>query len=274
MSTPLWLVSLLKKSFPGRLMMARATKARPIGALVDHILFDGDDLFYVPKDEVVRRIAVGRAVDDPGSIVLPSQVVEHFIEKASHHWIMNVCICRDASQCKDYPIDLGCLFLGQATTGINPQLGQRVTKEEALAHVRRCREAGLVHLIGRNKFDTVWLGVGPGDRLLTICNCCPCCCLWRMLPDMAPAIGDKVTRMDGVSVTVSDRCEGCGTCTQGVCFVDTIRLLDGHAFIGDACRGCGRCVDVCPNDAIDLKIADSQFVARSIERIASLVDVT
>jgi len=27
---------------------------------------------------------------------------------------------------------LGCLFLGEAALGINPQLGRRVTKEEAL----------------------------------------------------------------------------------------------------------------------------------------------
>jgi hypothetical protein len=90
---------------------------------------------------------------------------------------MNTCLCRDAKQCKDYPIDLGCLFLGEAALGINPRLGRGVTKREALEHIRRCREAGLVHLIGRNKLDTVWLGVGPGDKLLTICHCCPCCCL-------------------------------------------------------------------------------------------------
>jgi hypothetical protein len=77
---------------------------------------------------------------------------------------MNSCICREAERCEDYPIDLGCLFLGEAALGINPQLGRRVTKEKALQHVRRCREAGLVHLIGRNKLDTMWLGVGPGDR--------------------------------------------------------------------------------------------------------------
>ncbi len=39
------------------------------------------------------------------------------------------------------------------------------------------REAGLVHLIGRNRLDTVWLGLGPSkavaetnfDYLLTVC---------------------------------------------------------------------------------------------------------
>jgi UDP-glucose 4-epimerase len=67
---------------------------------------------------------------------------------------------------------------------------------------------------------------------------------------------------------------GCGACTQDVCFVDAVRLVDGRAVISDACRGCGRCVDVCPQDAIEITIEDAQFVERSIARIAPLVDVS
>ncbi len=271
MSRPLWLVSLLKLSFPTRFLVARLSKAPVIGGLLDRWFFAGDDLFYLPKDRV---IPVNRSLDLPADLVLPSQVVDDFIATANYHWIMNVCLCRDASKCQDYPIDLGCLFLGQAAQGINPKLGRRVSKEEALAHVRRCREAGLVHLVGRNKLDTVWLGVGPGDRLLTICNCCPCCCLWRVLPDITPEIGHKVARMPGVRVAVSDSCIGCGLCVPDVCFVHAIRMEGDVAVIGEACRGCGRCVEVCPQQAIALSIDDTQFVERSIHRLSALVDVS
>lgn len=270
MSRPVWFVHLIKKSFPGRFVAARATRVPVLGRILDRWLFEGDDLLYLPREQVIQ---VNQPVDLPGEMVLPSQVVEHFIQKANYHWIMNACICRDARGCEDYPIDLGCLFLGQAALGINPRLGRRVTKEEALEHVRRCREAGLVHLIGRNKLDTIWLGVGPGDKLLTVCNCCPCCCLWRVLPYVAPRISAKITRMPGVSVTVSDRCAGCGTCTRDGCFVDAIQLVDGRAVIGDTCRGCGRCVSLCPQEAIEISIEYGQFVAQSIARISPLVDV-
>jgi ferredoxin len=279
MSRPVWLVALIKRTFSSRFALARATRAPVVGTVLDRWLFDGDDLFYVPPDRFApeggqRTISVGRAIEVTPDVVLPSQVVEHFIEQASVHWIMNTCICRDASGCRDYPIELGCLFLGQAAAGINPALGRRVTRVEALEHVRRCREAGLVHLVGRNKLDTVWLGVGPGDRLLTICNCCPCCCLWRVLPQISSDIGQRVTRMDGVGVAVTDRCIGCGTCAApGVCFVKAIRLEGGHARISEACRGCGRCVEVCPQQAIELCIEECAFVANSIARIAPLVDV-
>jgi ferredoxin len=271
MGRPLWFVGLIKKAYPARFLAAKLTRLPFIGTAIDRCFFAGDDIIYLPKDRV---IPLNISIDRPDQMVLPSQVVEHFIEKANYHWIMNTCICRDASKCQDYPINLGCLFLGDAVLGINPALGRRVTKEEAHDHVRRCREAGLVHLIGRNKLDTMWLGIGPGSRLLTICNCCPCCCLWRILPHMSPQIRAKTTRMPGVEVTVNGQCIGCGACTQGVCFLDAISLVNNHAVRSNECRGCGRCVDVCPQGAIQISVDNEQFVEKTIERLSPLVDIS
>jgi ferredoxin len=280
MSRPLWYVKLIKRIYAARFFFARLSHVPPFGVLAERLLFQGDRLFLLPADPAVRRvdtrrIPVQEAVDPPEGVVLPSRVVEHFVEQATHHWIMNHCICRETGHCQDYPIDLGCLFLGQAVLGINPRLGRLVTKEEALAHVRRCEEAGLVHLIGRNRLDTIWLGIGPGEKLLTICNCCPCCCLWGTLPHMVPFISDKVTRMEGVSVMVNDRCVGCGGCTQGACFMGAIRLVNGRAVIeDDLCRGCGRCVQACPRGAIELAIEYDHTIEKVIAQIAPLVDVS
>jgi ferredoxin len=211
-------------------------------------------------------------MERPSDMVLPSKVVEHFIEKAAHHWIMNFCICREALQCTEYPIELGCLFLGEAAVQIRPDLGRKVTKEEALDHVKTCREAGLVHLIGRNKLDAMWLNVSPGKKLMTICNCCPCCCLWKMLPDLDADIGKKVTRMPGVSIALSDTCTGCGACVD-TCFVNAITIVEGKAIISRECRGCGRCVEICPHDALSLHI-DEKFFTESIDRLDAVVDVS
>lgn len=270
MSSPLWMVALIVKSFSQIFTLAKLTNTPVIGKLIDYALFNNDNIMYLPQNQVVP---IGKSLKPIDQLPVPSQVVEHFILETNFHWIMNSCICRRASGCRDYPVDLGCLFLGKAAMGINPKLGRRVEAQEALEHVARCRAEGLVHLIGRNKLDAAWLNVRPGNRLLTICNCCPCCCLWRILPVITPDIGHKVTPMPGISVSVTDRCLGCGACTEDVCFVNAIRLEGNQAIVQPDCRGCGRCVNVCPNNAIELTIQNPEYVGAAIDRISKAVDV-
>jgi hypothetical protein len=270
MSSPLWFVKMIKKTFPQRFIMARMTRLPLIGRGIEYLLFEDDDMVFLPKDSMVPINEEVEAED----FVLPSQVIESFIDKAKYLWVMNTCICRDASRCKDYPIDLGCLFMGEAVLDINPALGRRVTREEALEHQKRCREAGLLQLIGRNKLDPMWLNVRPGTKLLTVCNCCACCCLWKVLPVLSHKISDKIQRMPGVRVTVTDRCTACGTCQKEVCIPKAISLEGERAVISEECRGCGNCVSVCPEGAIELTIEDSSFMDSLIPRITSLVDVT
>jgi len=269
MARPMWLVALIRAGFPARFLLAGLTRWPGVGRLLEKWLFAGDDLVVLPSDRVIK---IDRQVDMTDQVVLPSMLVERFINEANYHWIMDNCICRQASNCSDYPVSLGCLFLGEAVLGINPALGRRVSREEAMAHAEKCREAGLVHLIGRNKLDAVWLGVGPGNKLLTICNCCPCCCLWKMLPAVSGDIGDRVNKMPGVNVKVTDSCSGCGICADDVCFINAISMDAGMAVISADCRGCGRCALACPLDAIVVEY-DSSSVERAAESIRSLVDV-
>jgi len=271
LARPLWYVNILKKTFPNIKFIAKLTNFPVLGKIFDKLLFDGDDIIYLLQDKVIK---VNKSLGEYDEYVLPSQVLEYFINKANYHWVMDFCICRDSMQCKDYPIKLGCLFLGEATLGINPQLGRSVTKEEALDHIKKCREAGLVHMIGRNLLDKQWLGVKPGEKLLSICNCCPCCCLWRISSILVPKIGSKIKRMPGVKIQVTDSCIGCETCMKGICFVNAIHLINDRAVINEDCRGCGRCVDICPQSAIKISIEDKNYVANSIKAIDKIIDVT
>ncbi len=271
MASPLWIVKLIIKTFPQIFTLAKLTHVPGLGRLIEFALFENDDIMYLPRDQV---IPINTSLASQNEMMVPSRIVEHFIQQANFCWIMDTCICRQASACKDFPISLGCLFIGEAAKGINPELGRPVSAPEAIDHVQQCRESGLVHMIGRNKLDSVWLNVRPGHRLLTICNCCPCCCLWRILPDVAGKIGNKITPMPGVSVSVNNKCVGCGICTENICFTNAIRLDGERATIGENCRACGRCASVCPNNAIDISIDNDQFILDSIERINSVVDVS
>lgn len=265
-------VKLLEKFFPYRSKLAKLTKIPMMKWILNKMLFDKSNLTILPKDKTVE-IKINKKIPQQESIAVPSKIVEYFIKKSGYRFIMNFCICREAMQCENYPIELGCLFMGDAAKGINKEFGHEATKEEALEHVKKCREQGLIYLIGRDRIDEAWLGVGPGTRLLVVCNCCECCCLWRMIPKMDKKTGSVVKKIPGIKIEITDKCIGCGKC-KDVCFVDTIRIKDGKSIIGDECRVCGRCADICPNDAIKIKIEDPAFINKTIERINSSVDVT
>lgn len=268
---PVWFVNLIKRYFPQRFIIARLTHWPIIKKIVDAMLFKGDETIYLPKDNLIQ---INQPIAPPEEMVLPSRALEHFVERANHHWIMDTCFCRDANDCEDYPHELGCIFLGEAVLKMNPKLGHLATKEEVFEHLRRSREAGLVHMIGKNRIDHFWTGAGPGNKLFTICNCCPCCCLWRVVPYLGPDSSANVHKMPGVEVQVTADCVGCGRCTEDICFVDAITLEDGQAVISEQCVGCGRCVDICPTHAIELTIEDPRYIDATINRLEELIDVT
>ncbi len=270
MGRAMWYIKLIKLVYKQRKLAAKLTNLPIIGDLIEKMVFEDDNLYCLPKDNVIQ---LNQDLSQREDIVLPSKIAETFIEYANHLWLMNFCMCRDTNNCQDYQSELGCLFLGEAAMKINPKLGRPVSKEEALNHLKRCREMGLVHFIGRVKGDSIWLGVKPERKLLTICSCCPCCCISGLIKDMAPQIAKYYQKMPGVEVKVTDRCVGCGTC-KDICFISAIKIIDKRATIGSICRGCGRCVEVCPRKAIELNLTDVQFLQKTVESISGSVDLS
>jgi ferredoxin len=273
MATPMWFVNLIKRHFGLRYFGAEMTKWPILGPLMERALFNGhqtgDALFYLPKD----RVLVEQKIPIQENLAVPSVVVEHFINQANYIFLMDKCICREAAGCEDYDHGIGCIFLGEAVLDINPKLGSLVEKPTALAHIQKAREAGLVHLIGRDKIDAVWMGVSPSEKLMTICNCCPCCCLFRFLPNLAPKLQKKIERMPWVHVEITEDCIGCGKCAEDVCFIDAIKMIDGRAQIDEDCRGCGNCAEACPEEAIQVVIEDPEYITHAIQRLSEAVDV-
>lgn len=262
--------------FNTRYRLARMTrKHRHFGNLVRRWFFDGDDMVVLPKDDLVRSIDVDINIESAGDrTVLPSDIVKGVIDLTDDIFIMDHCLCRKSNRCKDYPIDRGCIFLGKGTRKISERLGHRATRDEAKKYIDECSDLGLVHIIGRNKLDSMWLSTGDKRDLMTICNCCPCCCLWNMVRDISDDISATYKRLDGVNVSVDiDKCVGCGSCRE-MCFTKAISIVDGRSVIDDKkCRGCGRCVDVCPGDALKISF-DGNIVESEIERIGRLANLT
>lgn len=278
-SVPEISVGIVKLTFGMRFRLAQACRRYPVLArMADWIFFQGDDIMVLPRDDTVRRRDIEMNVEVPGpqDTVLPSDVLRTMIRRSQNHVIMHKCICRSSNDCQDFPHDLGCIFMGKGAANIPSSVGRPVSMEEALQHVDLCQEAGLVHIIGRNKIDSVWLNTGPKEELLTVCHCCPCCCLWKMLPELPDHMSGRMTAMPGVKVQVdSQLCVGCGSCVESkCCFVDAISIKEGCVIIDPSrCRACGRCVSVCPHGAITLTI-EPDSVRAAVQRVEPLVDVT
>ena len=187
MARPLWVVSFLKKVFGLRYFGAEMTKWPLVGPVMQKVLFNGegtgDALFYLPKD----RVMIQECIEEQENTVVPSDVVTHFIEKSNYIFLMDQCICREAANCQDYDHAIGCIFLGEGVLDINPELGKMVDKETALDHVQRApKRAGVP---GRGDKIGAVDGVTPSTKLMTICNCCSCCCLFRFYPTWRPTAG-------------------------------------------------------------------------------------
>ena len=267
-------VRLARRFFSKRFRLASATrKSKLFNRIVVKAFFDGDDMRVIPKDSVARRkvIETDIRVEDSGvRVIMPSAIVKETISKTEDIFIMNFCLCRTSSKCKDYPAERGCIFLGEGIHRIPEEFGHIATPEEACRYIDECGDLGLVHIIGRNKLDKVWLNIGKKRDFITICNCCPCCCLWNMVRDISDEIGSLFRKMDSVEVILdSERCTGCGICTEA-CFAKAVMIDNGKCRIDtDRCRGCGRCAEMCPGNAISLSY-DPEASLREVDAICAL----
>jgi ferredoxin len=213
-----------------------------------------NDAVIIPVNETLRGAE---------SVVLPYDLLAPLVERASACVILNHCLCRQGENCRTYPHEIGCIFLGDGAAGIDPALGRPADTAEAMAHVRRAMEAGLVPLVVHAAFDA-WAVDIPYHRMLAVCFCCDCCCTIRHgLRLGPPAFWDTVVRLPGLAVEVGEGCVGCGTCVE-VCPVRAISVEDGRARIGEACKGCGRCAAACPSEAITLRVDESTDVVGNL----------
>jgi ferredoxin len=224
----------------------------------------GNEAIILPVQEAVRGTE---------NVVLPFPLLTPLVARASTRFILDDCMCRRGEKCQTYPPELGCLFLGDGAAEIDPAMGRPASVDEALAHVQRAMEVGLVPLIVHASFDAWLLGI-PYRRMLAVCFCCDCCCTVRQGLRLGPAaFWETVVRLPGLAVAVGDACTGCGACVEA-CHVGTIFVDDGTAHIGEQCKGCGRCAALCPAEAITLRLVeDVDVLDRLMERIEQRTDI-
>ncbi len=267
---PEWWLTVLAKIWPLTWTSARATKLPLVGRLIAKVtlpLFSGKNLniTYIP-------INMGA---DVHSSFLPVQIVEELIRLSAHRVIIKRCTCRDADNCQNYPIDMGCTLLGEGTKEIDPRIADHVSVDEAIEHLHRTIDAGLQPMTGRVKIDNLIWGVKDRGKLLTVCHCCPCCCtLLRSGKYLPPEASGSIVKLQGLSIEVdAEKCRGCGTCVDECFFSAMVFDGDKPSVNDDLCKGCGRCVSVCPESALRLEIENKErAMGEVLSRIRRNID--
>lgn len=190
------------------------------------------------------------------NVVLPVTLVEKLIKKSGHRVIMKGCLCRESQKCEHYPVDFGCIFIGEATHKISANgVAYDASVEESLAHLKKGAELGLVCLCVWIEGEGFGLGLSKDEhhKFLEICFCCPCCCVGlRNFKHMGPEIMQRFDTI-GWKPVFSANCEKCGTC-QTACTMNAITVEpDGSNTLSEDCLGCGVCASRCPQKAIDMQ---------------------
>lgn len=222
----------------------------------------------------VTFIPINKELEDAGSAVVPKQVVSEIIKRSCHRVIMKVCLCRVGCGCEKHPMELGCIFMGESSKHIDPSIATAVSVEEALEHMDRCIEKGLIPQIGRVDADPLMAGVKNWDRFLTLCFCCTCCCVamryWKVWHQ---DVRDRMHSLEGLDIEVTDDCNGCKKCEKA-CFTSAISVQNKRAAINADCKGCGICAEICPQNAIKISVSDGdRLLAEAFKRIESYSDI-
>ncbi len=158
----------------------------------------------------------------------------------------------DERQCENHPIEFACIQIGEGTKEIDPRIAHHASKKEAIDHMHKYVNDGLIPMIGRVKVDNLIWGVKDRGKLLAVCFCCNCCCTilnsGKYLPD---EVADRIVRLKGLEIKVDDeKCFTCETCIE-TCFMDAISIKNGVIERDEfKCKGCGLCISSCPEHAI------------------------
>jgi ferredoxin len=227
-----------------------------------------------PDVNSMRYLPVNEAITGDGSAPMPLELLYRLIDEASHRMIVDYCVCRKSNDCESYPVDIGCLVLGDSGLEIPPSVRREVDAPEAREFTDKAVAAGLVPFVGKIRVDNLLYGVRDRHRLLTVCFCCECCCFTRYTREMPVELLDETyTRLPGVEIVVGEECTGCGKCAD-ICFMEAVDVTSGRAVIGEYCRACGRCATSCPSGAIEVRLSDPEFLEKAYLQIRARVTHT
>ncbi len=189
----------------------------------------------------MRTVPVSTAIPE-GKSVAPYDDVRKII-RSKDRISLSDCVCvvqhKAAGHDCGQPVEVCMGFDFYADYYVATGMGRWVTKEEALARLDACEEAGLIPQFSNS------------ENPEALCNCCAECCGALRLLKLSPQPG-LMAASNHYAVLDQDLCTACGVCVDR-CQMDAITVGDEVAELNrDRCIGCGLCVSTCPEDALSL----------------------
>jgi Pyruvate/2-oxoacid:ferredoxin oxidoreductase delta subunit len=138
-------------------------------------------------------------------------------------------------------------------------VGREATVEEAIAHIDRGAELGLIGQALWVEVERVIMGLKREKDVahwLEICFCCPCCCgtFKLMRASNLNDIKDRFNSIGWKAEVKEEICNQCELCIKN-CPVQAISLKEGRILISEKnCLGCGFCAANCSRHAIKLQL--------------------
>lgn len=216
-------------------------------------------MFSPRKKRFTQGVVVNLNVDltEKGqSSVLPIDMMKKSVREASYLAALNSCICRTNKQCKEFPVDFGCIFVGEGSTSLVANgIARQITAAEAEERIDKAASLGLVGQCLWVEIEQYLWGVKNEhmERFLEFCFCCPCCCTaLKVAKNSTHDIRSRFKSL-GWMAEVNDNCIDCGKCIE-VCPQHAMKSDGSRISADEQCFGCGLCKNVCPSSAIDIKL--------------------
>jgi len=198
--------------------------------------------------------------DKARQVVLPIDMMKQMVWDSKYRAIMTSCLCRTAYSCENFPRNHGCIFIGGAAKAVvEKHMGREASIEEALAHIDRGAELGLVGQAMWVEVEAYIFGFKREKGVahwLEICFCCPCCCSAFKLINATkqPDIKSRFRSVGWKADIDEETCVRCKKCIDA-CPVKAISCRDNRIMIDEeACLGCGLCAVKCGKDSIKLHL--------------------
>ena len=154
------------------------------------------------KPQFHRVIPVGETIQNSMEIHPYENVAD--LVNGARSWAVLDCICRVQQaligQACEHPVDVCMVLSSREDTFKDHPIYKAVTREEALAALKRAADVGLVHSVSNTK-----------EGVHYICNCCTCAC--GILRGIAKLCVANVVARSAFICTVDEAlCIACGEC--------------------------------------------------------------